>query len=198
MVERLRGCGVSVEDDELRGMTKTGTVGRRHLAQWLVDTRRAGSTREAFTRYLGDRGRATVPKLRLPVAEAIGLVRSAGGVTSWAHPRADCTLDDLAGLRDLGLQAVEAHYPAFRPRRVRELRAWAGELGLAVSAGSDCHGPGHPSRAIGACCLSAAELEALEQTRSQRSALASTRSDLSHSEMLFAATSGAAATVGKR
>jgi hypothetical protein len=39
------------------------------------------------------------------------------------------------------------------------LRGWAQALGLAVSGGSDCHGPGR--RVVGACSVSAAELEAL-------------------------------------
>ncbi|MBY0528529.1 MAG: PHP domain-containing protein [Gemmataceae bacterium] len=159
MVERLRGCGVSLDDEELQAQAAAGVLGRRHLALMLVKSRRAGSVREAFTRYLGDRSRLNVPKLRLPVAEAIALVRGAGGVASWAHPTYDCTRDSLMALRDQGLGAVEANYPSFRQTRMRELRAWAVELGLAVTAGSDCHGPGHPSRAVGACSLTAGELE---------------------------------------
>lgn len=106
-----------------------------------------------------------VPKLRLPVVEAIARVRGAGGVASWAHPSYDCTRETLTALRSGGLAAVEANYAGFRPGRVRELRALAAEVGLAVTAGSDCHGPGHPSRAVGACTLTAAELATLEQTK---------------------------------
>src|SRR5262249_25339147 len=68
MAARLRGSGVTVDDSELRAFAGTGTLGRRNLAEFLVQTRRAGSVREAFARYLGDRGRVTVPKVRLPVA----------------------------------------------------------------------------------------------------------------------------------
>jgi hypothetical protein len=117
--------------------------------------------REAFARYLKDDGRASVPKLRLPVAEAIALVRGAGGVAGWAHPSYDCTREALVELRGLGLSAVEAEYPTTRPTRTRELRGWARELGLAVTGGSDCHGPDQPRRAVGACGVSAAELDAL-------------------------------------
>src|SRR5882672_8504083 len=67
MVERLRGCGVSLEEEELNTQSEAGTLGRRHLAMLLVESRQAGSVREAFTRYLADGGRAAVPKLRLPV-----------------------------------------------------------------------------------------------------------------------------------
>jgi 3',5'-nucleoside bisphosphate phosphatase len=163
MVERLRGCGVSVDEEELKRWAGTGVLGRRNLAEFLVSTGRAGTVREAFTRYLADGGRAEVAKVRLPVAEAIAAVRGAGGVASWAHPASDCTGEALAELRALGLGAVEVEYPNLRPARKRQLRGWAQELGLAVSGGSDCHGPDHAGRAPGACSVTAEELESLRR-----------------------------------
>lgn len=163
MAERLRGCGVSLDDGELHALAGGGTLGRRHLAELVIKARRAGSVREAFARYLSDKGRVAVPKLRLPLTEAIALVRGAGGVASWAHPAYDCTRETLTDLRDHGLQAVEADYPGFRPSRVRELKAWAAELGLALTAGSDCHGPMPLARAIGRSAVTAEELAALRE-----------------------------------
>jgi predicted metal-dependent phosphoesterase TrpH len=138
-------------------------LGRRNLAEFLVSTGRAGSVREAFARYLADGGRAEVAKVRLSAAEALAVVRGAGGVASWAHPPYDCNGEALAELRALGLGAVEVEYPNVRPARKRQLRAWAQELGLAVSGGSDCHGPDHVGRAPGACSVTAEELEALRR-----------------------------------
>lgn len=163
MVERLRGCGVSLEEEELAVQSEAGTLGRRHLAMLLVESRQAGSVREAFTRYLADGGRAAVPKLRLPVQEALTLVRGAGGIAAWAHPSYDCTHETLAELHGWGLGAVEAEYPSHRAARSRELHGLAAALGLAVTGGSDCHGDGHPSRAVGACGVSGEELERLRQ-----------------------------------
>ena len=80
---------------------------------------------------------------------AIALIRGADGVASWAHPNADCSRDTLLDLKRLGLGAVESQYPAFSQTRAKELRGWANELGLAISGGSDCHGPDQPRRAIG-------------------------------------------------
>ena len=102
-------------------------------------------------------------KVRLPVAKAIALVRAAGGVTSYAHPPAGLTPRTLAALRSLGLQAVEAEYPAHRAARSAELRRWATTLGLAVTGGSDCHGPGGPARAVGARGVTARELDELRK-----------------------------------
>ncbi|MBV9124318.1 MAG: PHP domain-containing protein [Planctomycetes bacterium] len=166
MVERLRRCGVRLDEEDLPQHAEYETLGRRHLAELLVKHQRAGSIREAFARYLGDEGRATVPKLRLPVAEALALVRQAGGVASWAHPGSGCTWEDLAALGRLGLGAVEAVYPGYRPAQVRRLREWAAALGLAVTGGSDCHGPDPLSRTVGACTVTGAELEQLRHMAS--------------------------------
>ena len=161
MVERLRDQGVSLNTDDLRQQVGTGVLGRRNLAVLLARAGRVGSVREAFLCYLGDDGRVTLPQVRLPVGEAIAFVRGAGGVAAWAHPSYDCNRESLAELSSWGLAAIEADYPAYRPGRSRELRALAAALGLAVTGGSDCHGPDQPRRAIGACGVSATELAIL-------------------------------------
>lgn len=161
MVERLRTCGVSVDEDDLPH--GDATLGRRHLAEALVRQRRAGSVREAFVRYLADGGRADVPKRRLPVAEAVALVRDAGGVSAWAHPPGDATPERLRELCEMGLDAVEVDFPGCRPSRTQQLRRWAAALGLAVTGGSDCHGPGDHRRAVGARGVSADELRTLRE-----------------------------------
>jgi predicted metal-dependent phosphoesterase TrpH len=166
MVERLRACGLKVRDEELRPHVGPGVLGRRRLAELLVRLGKAGSVRQVFTRYLSDNGLAAVPKERLPVAEAIALVRGAGGVAAWAHPSYHGDRGRLLALRQLGLGAVEAEYPAHRPALVRELRGLAAELGLAVTGGSDCHGPEPAGRAVGARTVTAPELERLRQLAS--------------------------------
>ena len=157
MVERLRQLGVSVED--VQPATIPDTFGRPHLAEMIVKAGGARSPREAFRRFLLDGGPVDVPKKRLPVAEALALVRAAGGVAAWAHPSYHCDQQRLAALSALGLGGVEIEYPDVAPARRRELRSWAAALGLAVTGGSDCHGPGR--RGVGACSVSAEELERL-------------------------------------
>jgi predicted metal-dependent phosphoesterase TrpH len=168
MVERLRGCGVSLEEKEVRAQIGAQALGRRHLAELLIKARRASTVREAFARYLRDGGRVALPKVRLPVEEAIALVRGAGGVASLAHPSYDCKQESLAELRTQGLGAVEVEYPSFGSAWIRQLRAWAAELGLAVTGGSDCHGPGHFSRSVGACSVTGDELAVLRQQASKK------------------------------
>jgi predicted metal-dependent phosphoesterase TrpH len=160
MIERLRRCGVSVEEE---GGPRPEALGRRHLAQMLVKQGKVATVREAFARWLGDGSRAAVPKKRLPVAEAISLVRRAGGVAAWAHPAYDETHTALLELAGMGMRAVEIEYPQAGRGRVAELRKWAAALGLAVTGGSDCHGPGR--RSIGARTISDQELDLLRAAR---------------------------------
>jgi predicted metal-dependent phosphoesterase TrpH len=161
MVERLQGLGVHVTEESIAQLGDASSLGRRHLAELLVQQKHAGSVREAFQRYLGDKGRATVPKTKLPVADAIAAIRQAGGVAAWAHPLYDCSLATLRELRGLGMQAVEASFPSCRPSREGELKQWARALDLATTGGSDCHGPGMPHRAVGSWSISQAELQAV-------------------------------------
>lgn len=165
IAERLRGCGASIDDAALRAADGGGSLGRRNLATLLFESGQVGSVREAFDRYLADGGPADVPKQRLPLDEAIGLVRGAGGVSSLAHPLPSLTRVNLQALRDRGLQAVEADYPTHRPARSSELRSWAADLGLAVTGGSDCHGPDPPRRGIGCRGVTAEELSILKALR---------------------------------
>src|SRR5262249_54830130 len=138
--------------------------GRRLLAELLVRAGHAGTVREAFRRYLSDRGDAAVPSPALRADEAVALVPSAGGVAALAHPSYDeGTRQTLTELRALGVGAAEVDCPGLRPNKQRRLRALAGELGLAVSGGSDCHGPGEPRRAVGAGGVTADELAILRQ-----------------------------------
>jgi 3',5'-nucleoside bisphosphate phosphatase len=157
MAQRLSSLGASVEED-VATLAPEVSVGRRHLARILIARGHAGSLHGAFTRWLGRPEVADVPKRRLPADEAIGLIRGAGGVASWAHPPADTDLRALEELREMGLAAVECAYPW--PSRAREtrLRQLARAAGLAVTGGSDSHDPGPPARAVGARSVTVEEL----------------------------------------
>ncbi len=169
MAERLRGCGVSLDRGEVRAQAAAGVPGRRQLAALLVRAGKVGTVHEAFVRYLGDLGRAMVPSPALPAAEAVALVRGAGGVAALAHPPYDeGTRGQWTDLRALGLRAVEVDFPACQGGKQRRLRALAAELGLAVTGGSDCHGPGPARRAVGACGVAAQELEAIRSLSRKR------------------------------
>ncbi|HKA06220.1 MAG TPA: PHP domain-containing protein [Gemmataceae bacterium] len=166
MARRLRPLGASVEDDVL-ALPEEVSLGRRHLAGILIARGYSQSRHHAFTRWLANPALVSVSKRRLPVADAIDLVRGAGGVASWAHPPTDADLEALSALRDMGLQAVECVYPWPTGARGKRLRAMAESLGLAVTGGSDYHGPSPATRAVGARTVSLEELDRIRSLSGQ-------------------------------
>ncbi len=162
---RLRSGGASIDDKALHDLREgSSSLGRRHLARLLVESKQAGNFFDAFSRFLNKPEIAELPKARLPVAEVIELVRAAGGISSWAHPPADATIVQMRELQALGLTAVESEYPFAKASHGRKLRAMAEELGLAITGGSDCHGPKPNNRAIGVKGISQVELESIRSS----------------------------------
>jgi predicted metal-dependent phosphoesterase TrpH len=161
IVGRLDSLGLRVDLDAIRRAFPRATLGRRHLAEWLVRTGQASSAREAFARWLGDGGPAEVPKPRLDWAEAIALTIAAGGVASLAHPRYDLKESTLRELAEAGLGGIEVGGPSIKPRLGRRWYAWADAIDLVPLAGSDFHGPGRPGRWVGAARTPDHDLERL-------------------------------------
>src|SRR5436305_1097034 len=81
-----------------------------------------------------------------PWAEAIALIRGAGGVAALAHPPHNLRLDDLGRLVDGGLGAIEVAGPGIQGGRGRRWRDWASTLALTPVAGSDFHAADRPGR----------------------------------------------------
>jgi predicted metal-dependent phosphoesterase TrpH len=161
MVGRLEALGLHVDLEALGRAFPRATLGRRHLAEWLVRTRQVAGQRQVFARFLGDGGPAEVAKPRLPWTQAIALIQGAGGVAGLAHPPYDLRETALRVLAEGGLGAVEVAGPGVDNRRGRRLRAWAERLGLVPIAGSDFHAPDRPGRWVGSTTTEGQDLERL-------------------------------------
>ena len=163
MSARLEALGLSVDLETLRRTFPRATLGRKHLADWLVKTGHVPGHREAFARYLGDEGPAHVDKPRLPWTRAIALIRGAGGVAGLAHPPYDLRSSSLRELADAGLGSIEVGGPGIDARLGRRWRAWADEMGLAPIAGTDFHASDRPGRWVGAVTTPEADLARLRR-----------------------------------
>lgn len=163
MVALLVADGVNVSWEEVRGYAAGGSVGRPHIAQALIRAGLVGTTSEAFaSQWLGERYR--VPKQDVDVFTGLRLIRQAGGVAVFAHPRASrrgrIVPDHLiAELADGGLAGLEVDHEDHCAQERAHLRGLAGELGLLVTGASDFHGR-HKSVRLGAHGTS---VEAYEQ-----------------------------------
>jgi 3',5'-nucleoside bisphosphate phosphatase len=165
MAARLEALGLSIDMEALKRAFPRATLGRRHLADYLMRTRQTPSMREVFDRYLGDGGPACVAKPRLDARQAIALIRGAGGVAALAHPPHDLRQSTFQALVADGMRAVEIDGPGFSNGKSRRLRDLADRLGLVGISGSDFHAPDRAGRWVGAITTPADVLDRLRRAR---------------------------------
>ncbi len=139
MVERLAALGMPLEWEDVVRLSGDAAVGRLHIARALVQRGYVADIGTAFQRYIGWGKPAYVPRARLSPAEAIDLIRGAGGVAILAHPAASGVMPHIPTLVSLGLQGIEVWYPVHSPQDVETLLRIARRYRLLVTGGSDFH-----------------------------------------------------------
>jgi predicted metal-dependent phosphoesterase TrpH len=159
IVARLHSLGIPVAFDAVLAAAAGGAVGRPHIARALVAGGWVRDLHDAFDRLLGAGRPAFVEKRRLALADAIALVRSAGGLAIYAHPGRDATKRRIEALSALGLDGVEVRHPSHSSEDAARIGAIVDALGLVPSGGSDCHGATDGSRAMGSMRVPAAWLD---------------------------------------
>lgn len=163
MVARMRALGYPVHMEQVRELAGEAQLGRPHLARLLVERGWCSSMQEAFDRFLGSGKPAWVERYRLEGAEAIRLIRRAGGVATLAHPGTSRMehhqIKLLAGAGLGGLEVYHAdHHPSVRNKYLSIARA----LDLVPTAGSDFHGRQvSPERHLGMVSMPAEQLARL-------------------------------------
>ena len=144
MVERLAELGVPVTWEQVSALAAGGVVGRPHVARAMVEAGVIESPNQAFgPDWIGEGGRAYVSRYALDPARAIALVRSAGGVSVLAHPRArgwEVPDEVIAALAAAGLAGIEVWHPDQDQAQRTALQDLAARLNLVASGGSDDHG----------------------------------------------------------
>ena len=148
MIEKMReeGMDISMEDVE-QAMPAGATMGRPHLADALVAKKIVKSRDEAFVDLLHNESRFYVSHAAPTPAEAIALIRRAGGVAVIAHPFAShrgqiLKAEDFSNLVAAGLNGIEVDHRDQNPDERAMLRSIAKELDLVVTGSSDYHGTG--------------------------------------------------------
>jgi len=167
MVERLAALGVQVTAEAIESHSGGKTIGRPHVARAIVASGAVATVKEAFDRFLGEGKPAYVQRYRLEAADAVALVRGAGGTVTIAHPGVSkLEVGEVARLAAAGVAGIEVIHPDQNPS-VREKYQRAAEAnGLVCTAGSDFHGPDiSPDRHLGMVSMTPEALEALERRR---------------------------------
>jgi 3',5'-nucleoside bisphosphate phosphatase len=145
------GIDISLSEVEARGRS---LAGRPHFARILVEKGYARDSDDAFRRYLGEEAASFVPRDSKTTEEAIGMVRSGGGVPVIAHPiRLGLPRQEerelLIRYRQAGLLGLEVYHSEHPPEMQAYYHQLAGELDLFPSGGSDFHGTIKPEVELG-------------------------------------------------
>jgi hypothetical protein len=161
-VKKLNAIGVPLTLEDVRACSKSGTIGRPHIAMALVKRGHVTSTDEAFTRFLKRGKPAYVERFRMEAAETISHVKSAGGVAVIAHPGLNTLNDHLGDMVAQGMAGIEVWHSRHTAAQTDRYLRMARELGVCATGGSDCHGSGRDGMLLGRIKLPYERVEALK------------------------------------
>jgi predicted metal-dependent phosphoesterase TrpH len=141
MVAKLATLGLPVDWQRVQEIAGTGSIGRPHIAQALLEKGYIATIKEAFDKYIAWGGPAYVEREKISPAEAVGLILRARGLPVLAHPLTSNDPEALvARLTESGLIGIEAYYGEYTPDKIRRLVSLADKYRLIATGGSDYHG----------------------------------------------------------
>jgi len=141
MIAKLADLGMAIEWQRVQEIAGSGTVGRPHIAQAMLEKGYIASFKEAFNKYLGFGKPAYARRVKMTPLEAVKLILRTNGLPVLAHP---LTVNDhealVAELTPGGLTGIEAYYGEYSAEEIKKLVSLADKHGLIVTGGSDYHG----------------------------------------------------------
>lgn len=150
MVDKLRSLGYDISAERVEELAAGGSVGRPHVARALVERGYVASVAEAFDKLIGTNKPGFVDKERFAINEAVSLIRSAGGVTSIAHPTLYPNHEDIVPeLLDAGIDAVEVMHPDVNEAARERYSNVARFRSKFLTGGSDDHGTVKTAQTLG-------------------------------------------------
>lgn len=154
MCKNLQDAGIDISYEKLQAMYPDAVITRAHYASYLLEHGYVKSRQDAFAQYLGDHTKYFVPREKVTPAQAVELIRRAGGVPILAHPplyhMGSERLDTLvSSLRSDGLMGIEVFYSTYSNQDIRDMLRLSDKYELLRSGGSDFHGANKPGLDLG-------------------------------------------------
>ena len=174
ILKRLRKLKMMISDEELFELSKSGCVGRLHIAQLLVKKGFCSSLHQVFKDYIGNGGPCYVRKFKLSPKEAVDMIKGVGGIAALAHPKTIDTRD--RSVEDImktfvadGVQGLEVYHSDHTRKDENRFKALAEEYDLVITGGSDCHGLAKKEVYIGKIKIPYGLVEKLKERAKNRS-----------------------------
>ena len=141
MVAKMNGLGCPIEWQRVQEIADSGTLGRPHIAQALLEKGYIDSIREAFTKYIGRSGPAYVEREKMTPIEVVELILQANGLPVLAHPLTVPSPEIMVSeLKNAGLVGIETHYNGYTTEETKRVASLARRYDLILTGGSDYHG----------------------------------------------------------
>lgn len=149
---------IDLTQDELDWLYSRKSVVKTHLANILVNRGLASDNVSAMKKYLDG---CKAGDTRFDGKEAIDAIKSAGGISVWAHPLGGEGETHLSPeefykrfevMKSIGIEGLECHYSRYDKNESDFLVKVAKENNLYITGGSDYHGT---NKDIPLCRLSA-------------------------------------------
>lgn len=141
MIAKLGNLGIPIEWQRVQKIAGSGSVGRPHLAQAMLEKGYITSIKEAFTKYISRSGPAYVERDKMTPQEAVRLILRSNGLPVLAHPLFISDPEKLVvELKAAGLVGIEAYYDNYTADEIDRLVSLANKYNLIASGGSDFHG----------------------------------------------------------
>lgn len=142
IIKKLKKVGVFLSFERIREFAPSGTIGRPHIAQAMLDAGYVSSIKEAFENYLNNGKPAYVPRYKIEPFHAIEVIKRAGGIPVLAHPGLINSDESVFVLIESGILGLEVYYPQHTQEMIRKYTLLCDEYGLIMTGGTDYHGPG--------------------------------------------------------
>lgn len=124
--------------------TADGSIGRPHIANYLIHKGYCKTVRESFDKYLTKEPITSIKKETLPLQYAITRAIELGGVPVLAHTclklEWDSTLKVINEAVQSGMKHLEVYHPSHTYKDILRLKRYCDKHNLTVSMGSDFHG----------------------------------------------------------
>lgn len=144
MIAKLGHLGVHIEWERVEEIAGSGSVGRPHVAQAIMEKGYVQSLKEAFARYIGRNGPAYAEREKMTPQQVVELVVRVGGLPVLAHPADIEDLEEvIPRLQRAGLAGMEVYYNAYASVTIQHLASLARKHHLIATGGSDFHGLEH-------------------------------------------------------
>ena len=143
VILKLREMGLEIDLGDVK-LVQTGCyTTKRDIARCVVAHGYASSNKEVYDVFMGRGQPAYIPVIKMPVEDAIELIKNCGGIAVLAHPGKlpDGTnyVSLLATLKELGIKGIETLNACHSDEEVKLFSAYAERFSLVETCGTDFH-----------------------------------------------------------